>query len=127
MTENNDVNFIDNIKVIINAYLQLIKELFTLINLEALLAKESLFKILGLAAFAVVILLSTWLSLLGVLIAWLIQLHFNWLFALAIVVALNIFILLMIFFSIIHLKNNLTFSATRRQIAHLKSVKEDQN
>lgn len=126
MTENNDLNFIKNIKVMVHAYVQLIKEIFTLINLEVVLAKNSLFKILGLAAFAIVILLSTWFSILGILIAWLINLHFSWLFALTMVVVCNLFILFIIFFSILQLKNNLTFSATRRQITHFNSINEEQ-
>ncbi len=127
MDEQTDNHFIQVITLLAKSYQKLFKDLFKLINLEAILAKNSLIKIIGLLACAILIFFSTWLSVLSLLVAWLIQLHFSWLMALSIIVLINIFILTMIFIIVLQLKQNLTFAATRRQIAQLSAKNEDES
>lgn len=121
MEEQSNRSLYNIINVIIGTYFKLISDVFKIFNLESLLAKKSLIKIIILALFAGVILFSTWLSLLGLLLIYLIQLHYGWIISMSAIALLNILILLIIVFIIMRLKNNLSFSATRRQISKFRN------
>ena len=110
------------VNTIIGAYFKVISDTFKVVKLEAILAKNSFIKIVILAMFAGTILFSTWLSLLGLLLLYLIKLNFSWLLAVSAVILLNVIILFIIVIIILQLKKNLYFSATRRQIVNLKTT-----
>ena len=109
------------VNIIIGSYFNLIADIVKIFNLETALAKKSFTKIIACILLAAVILFSTWLSLLGLLLLCLIQLHFSWLISVSAIAGLNILILLIIIFIILRLMTNLSFSATRKQILSLRN------
>lgn len=114
------------INIIIGSYFNLFADIFKIFHLETALAKKSFSKIIFCILLAAVILFSTWLSLLGLLLVYLIQLHYSWLISVSAIAVLNLIILLIIVFIIMRLMGNLSFSATRRQISSLRN-KESTN
>lgn len=98
------------------AYLKRFTELIHLAELEAKLAVKTLIQIFILLYFSTLLLLTAWLSLLGVLFFYLTSLHFTPLFAACVIAALNILLILLIAMSIFIIKKNLFFPATRRQL-----------
>ena len=93
-------------------------DLTQLASLEAKLAGKSFIRILVLIYIMGFFLLSTWLGLLVILFVWLISLQVSWLMAAFVVTLLNFTTLIIILFTILKMKQNLFFPATRRQIAN---------
>jgi uncharacterized membrane protein YqjE len=125
MDDQSNQSLYNIVNAIIGAYLKLISDVIKIVNLEAILAKKSFVRIIILTMLAGTILFSTWLSLLGLLLLYLIKLNYSWLLAMSAITLLNVIILFIIFIVIMQLKKNLSFSATRRQISNLKTTKRE--
>lgn len=105
-----------NVERIWKESLDLIQDIFELFMLEIKLAGKSLVNIAVLLLVMVVLLLTTWFGLLGALIFWLVNMHFN--LALLLVAASAINLLAAILVGVFVLKNtrNLQFPETRKQL-----------
>lgn len=125
MEDQSNQSFYTILNTIIGTYFKLFSEIVKIINLEALLASQSLVKIIILSSIAFVIVISTWLCVLVLLFFCLTSLHCNWLLATSIITLFNILILLIILIVIFQLKKNLSFSATRRQISNISITNKE--
>jgi uncharacterized membrane protein YqjE len=101
---------------IIQASIKIITGLMHLARLETHLARKSFIIIIVLIFCLGSLLTSTWLSLLVVLFIWLVSMHWSWLFSALIILFLNVVIFTSFLLSILKIKENLLFHATRRQL-----------
>jgi hypothetical protein len=101
---------------IIQASIKIITGVMHLTSLEANLARKSFIIIIALIFCLASLLTSTWLSLLVVLFIWLLSMHWSLLFSALIIMSLNVIIFTTLLLSILKIKENLLFHATRRQL-----------
>lgn len=116
-------NFIQIIINIISAYIDRVIDIIHLAELEIRLALRTLIGILILSLVLLILLSSTWLCFLFLTFIYLISQHFSWLLSAFIITMLNVVLITLIVFSILRMKKNLSFPATRRQ---LKSIENGQ-
>ena len=96
--------------------LDILKDIFKLFTLEVKLAGKSLATILILIVLAALLLLSSWFSLLGATVVWLMTFHISLVASLVLMSAINLTIAIGIAFYIAKISNNLQFKETRRQL-----------
>jgi hypothetical protein len=97
------------------SYFKRLMNLLRLAKLEAQLAGKTFWQLLLLCFIFSGLLLSAWLSILGLLFVFLLSFHLSWLLIFSLIVLLNFFLLLVIGLFIMYLKKNMLFPATRRQ------------
>lgn len=104
--------------MVIPTIIQLFGNLLALINLEAREAGNSITKLILLAVICGVIIMSTWLCVLGLFATYLVSIHYSYLFAFSILVVTNIVILLLLVILMQQTSKPLFFPKTR---LHIKS------
>lgn len=97
--------------------LEIIQDIFKLFLLEVRLAGKSLATIIIMVILAALLLISSWFSLLGALISWLLTLHMSLVLSLVLVAGVNLIIAIAIGIYIIKISSNLKFKETRKQIS----------
>jgi uncharacterized membrane protein YqjE len=107
---------------LIHAYVKRITDLVQLAGLEARLAGKTLIQISILIYIVSVLLISTWFCMLLLLFIYLVSLQFTWVVAAFIITILNVALLFVTIFSILKIKRNLFFPATRRQLEITKAM-----
>jgi hypothetical protein len=105
-----------------NAFFKIFSDIGSLAKAEAQLAKQSMITILFLSVILFTLLMTTWICLLGLIVAYLIYLKLSLLLSIFIVTALTALLAMMVGLIILRLKDNLSFRATRRQISNTKSL-----
>lgn len=113
------------LKNLLQAYLKRLSDLSHLAGLEAKLAGRTIITLTLLSIILVFIVLSTWLSLLLLVFIFLVSLHYTLLFASLVITGLNFFLLIILYFSMVRIKKNLYFPATRRQLANMNLISKD--
>jgi hypothetical protein len=104
--------------------IDIVKDIFILFTLEGKLASRSLAVILIVALIILSLLLLSWLSLLGAVVAWLTTLHLNLVMALFLVAGFNILIAIALGLYILRISTNLHFKETRRQLELMRENDE---
>lgn len=113
------------LKDLLQAYLKRLSDLSELAGLEAKLAGRTLITLVLLGVLMVFLILSTWFSLLLLLFVFLIYLHCSLILASSIITGLNVVALVILYFSMVKIKKNLYFPATRRQLASMHLLSKD--
>jgi hypothetical protein len=122
MENESDLTFIGVLKNLAHTFVRLMGDLASLAQTEAKLAGQSVVSIFFLCFIIGSSITATWLSLSGLLLACLMYFHFSWIAAFSILTMLNLVVLMIICVTILKLKNNLSFRATRRQIRGLTDL-----
>lgn len=121
MTNNESSPYLSEIiKNTVQIFLKLINDYKRLISAEMQLAGKSLINIFILALLMLVILITTWMCVLGIAIFYLRLWDWGWIASLLWVMGLNLMVLCILVWWIFKLKANLSFKATRRQLQKLK-------
>jgi hypothetical protein len=107
---------LDSIENTYKNSLSIIKDIFELFKLEVKLAGRSLAIIVMLIVVTSLLLLATWFSLLGALVAWMVSFHLSVIQSFLIVSAINLFIAFLIGFYIARISKNLKLQETRKQL-----------
>lgn len=102
----------------------IVKDIFSLFTLEIKLAGKSLATILILVILAALLVLSSWFSLLGALITWLMTFHISLIVSLFLMSAVNLIIAIAIVFYIVKISGNLHFKETRKQLEIMRGDDE---
>ncbi|MBA2654737.1 MAG: phage holin family protein [Gammaproteobacteria bacterium] len=100
--------------------LGVVRDIFKLFALEVQLAGRSLAIIIILAIVATLLLLSSWFSLLGALLTWIMTFHLSLIVGLLILSAINLIIAIAIGLYIVRISNNLHFKETRKQLEMMR-------
>ena len=119
MEEKSSLSFITIIYNLSQTFFRLVGDITRLARTEAHLAVSSLIRLVLLSLLAGLLLLTTWICILGAVIASLVAIHFSWLTSFLFVTLLNMLLLTTLFLYIKKLKKNLTFQATRKQLLSL--------
>ncbi|MDR3492586.1 MAG: phage holin family protein [Gammaproteobacteria bacterium] len=119
MEEKSNLSFITIIYNLSQTFFRLVSDITQLARAEAHLAVSSLVHLVLLYLLAGLLLLTTWICLLGAVIASLVAIHLSWLTSFLFVTLLNILLLITLFLYIKKMKKNLTFQATRKQLLNL--------
>jgi hypothetical protein len=98
---------------------RIIPNVINVVEYDAQEVKHSVVNLAFLYLIAIVISLSTWLSLLAIGIVFLLSLQFTLLQALSVTFAVNIFLLLLVYIFILKTKSRLSFKNTRALISNL--------
>jgi hypothetical protein len=107
----------DLVTKLICALTKRLGDLIHLFGLEAQLAGKTFVNLMVLTFFVGSLLTTAWLCMLVLIAVFIIStLHYSWLFSLAVVTALNLFLLFAVCAWIINLTGNLRFKATRGQL-----------
>lgn len=101
------------------------QDIFKLFALEIKLAGKSLAVIFILVVIAALLLISSWFSLLGVVISWLLTLHISLILSLLLVSAINLIIAIGIGIYIFRISNNLHFNETRKQLELMRDDNDE--
>ncbi|MES2218554.1 MAG: phage holin family protein [Pseudomonadota bacterium] len=105
---------------------KLVSDIFHLASAEARLAKQSLANIILLGFVFGSLFTSTWLCVLGLIVAFLMSVfQLSLLAAFAIVCVLNFILIAVCAFIFLKLKGNLSFRATRNQLSSSKQLLKD--
>jgi hypothetical protein len=105
-----------NLIILVPTIFSLFSKIFALVGLEARLAGRSLVTILILAILFGMVLTTTWLCVLSLLLVYLIT-QMSLVLSLGIIIAINLFLLLVIAFAMSKMKNNLSFPVIRRHFS----------
>jgi predicted membrane protein len=125
MEEKNSLNIFAIVKNLTQTFFKLVTDLKNLAAAEAQLAISSLATMVFLYVLGALLSLTTWLSILGMIIASLIAFHFSLLFAFFFVTLLNVIAVGLIALYILRMKENLKFKATRRQLLSFTKSNKD--
>lgn len=101
--------------------LAIIKDILTLFTLEVKLAGKSLATIFILVVLAALLLITSWFSLLGALVSWLLTFNLSLMMALFLVSAINLVFAFGIGVYIIKISRFLQFKNTRKQIGMVRN------
>jgi uncharacterized membrane protein YqjE len=105
---------------------KLVSDIFHLAGAEARLAKQSIVNIFLLCFVLGTFLTTTWLSILGLLAVLLYSyLQLNLLLTITVLIVVNLIVVAAIAFTILKLKRNLSFPATRNQLRGAKKLIKD--
>lgn len=116
MAADNQHTLLEIVINLIQNFFKTVKSIGHLASAETQLAKKTLLNIITLWVILRIFLLTTWLSFCGVIALYLTSLGYSLLFALSIICLLNFLVVLSIVLTILKIKTNLSFPATRRQI-----------
>lgn len=105
-------------------FFKLLSDMAQLVSLEAQLAKRSLVTIVILLIVLACLLMTTWMSLLALIVAFFLYLHFTLVTSVLIIVLLNIFLIIGVYAFILKLKEDLFFPVTRRQLRLSNFIKK---
>ena len=106
-------------------FFKLIIDFKELASAEARLAMKSVAIIIVLSLIFRAFLLTTWVTLCALIVAYLISLHFSLISSLWVIAVLNFVIVVIAAVIISQLKGNLKFAATRRQLKSLTAFNKD--
>jgi hypothetical protein len=110
------------VSTLISLHIKRMTNFIQLATLEAKLTGKTLIRMTILLYVMGFFVLSTWASLLLILFIYLVSLQFSELFAAFIIMLLNLAGLFIIVFSLLRMKQDLLFPATRRQIANVSGL-----
>lgn len=120
MEDENNYSLIDTLKKFAQTFFTTIADVASLAGTEALLAGKSLINIFQLIVIMKILAIITWGCLCGALAIYIAALVHNWSIALLALAALNFIALMSAYLMQLHLKKNLSFPATRRQLQNSK-------
>lgn len=118
-----DENIVESLTGLVATFFSIIQKQAKLFKLEWQLAKESAIVLMFLGLIFFVLLIGTWLSILGVTAFLLFGLLHNWLFVLLATVIINIALIGITLMVIMSYVKNLRFSHTRKQLTHWRTKK----
>lgn len=113
------------IRIVANVFqsiFKLFRDITQLASAEARLARASAANLILLVFVMGALLTTTWLTMLGLLVAYLVSIKISLLLALASAVVLNLLLLVIVLLIMLKLKSNLFFPATRRQLSRTKKI-----
>lgn len=119
MTKKESSNIFGIFKNLLLSHAKRLVDLFYLANLEARLAGKTLVSLIVMAVLLLFLLSSTWLSLLFLIFFIFLYFNFSQLFAATIIFLLNLLMIGAIYIYVRIIRKNLTFPATRRQLANI--------
>jgi uncharacterized membrane protein YqjE len=126
MDEGKKTSFTQIFGNIFHTVHKLVSDIFHLASAEARLAKQSLANIVLLSFVFGALFTSTWLCLLGLIVAFLMSFfQLSLLSSLAIVTILNLLMIAVTGIIFFKLKGNLSFRATRNQLSSSKQLLKD--
>ena len=119
MTEKKmTTNLFTTLREVASSYLTQWRDFAKLARLETTLALQTIVKITIVIYLLGFFLTSSWLLLLFILFLYLISIHITLLTAASIILFINIILVSGLLFYVMHIKQYLSFNATRRQLAN---------
>jgi uncharacterized membrane protein YqjE len=125
MAKKKSVNFFALLIHLLEAHIKRVSDLLRLVNLEAKLAGKSLLSLIFIAVLMLLLLGSTWLSILGLLFFSLLAAQLSPVISSAIVLGVNILALLLSTWYVQRLIKRMSFPATRRQLAAMHLIEKE--
>lgn len=119
MTKKKSKNIFNIFKNLAFGHMRRLVDLFYLANLEARLAGKTLSTMMVMAVLMLFLLSSTWLSFLFLIFFVFLYFNFSQLFAAGMLFLLNLILILSVYIYVKMIRKNLSFPATRRQLANL--------
>jgi hypothetical protein len=122
MENENKASIVKIVANVFQSVFKLFRDITILASAEARLARASAANLIIMVFVLGALLTCTWLTLLGLLIAYLLSIKISLVFALASAVVINLFLLMIVLLIMLKLKSNLFFPATRKQISRTKKI-----
>ena len=124
---NNIASLKEILSNIIQTYFKTIKDIAHLIGIEAKFAAKNLLPIFILSMLFQSFLMMSWICLCGLLLIYFMSLGWSILYSLFIVTIINFLSMIVIGLSLLTLKRNVAFAATRRQLFPVPNNKDLSN
>jgi hypothetical protein len=103
---------------IVVGHFRRVTDLVHLFSLETRLAGRTLIRIIILVVIMIMLIIVTWVCVILILFTLLVAVHFSALSAALMITLLNLILLSVVVISILRIRHNLFFPATRRQLSH---------
>jgi len=124
---NNNIALKEIVSNIIQTYFKTIKDTAHLMGIEAKFAAKNLLSIFILSILFQSFLIISWICLCGLLLIYFMSLEWGVLYSLFIVTLINFISVIIIGVSLLKLKKNVAFAATRRQLFPVPNSKDLSN